>query len=86
MDESAIEIGRANNDCHSDAANTSESSEGFENIPTPMVRRHNFPAIFPLLSFCRYLSVSYATEFVTTEFETQSIRHTAVRLNIDYNL
>ena len=76
--ESAIELGRAGNDVGSDAANTSESSEGFEPIPTPITRRHFFPNYFPILTLLRYLSVSYATEFVTAEFETHAIRHTAV--------
>ena len=67
---------------NSDEANTSESSLGFETLagttPPPMVRRHRFPHFFPLLTLCRYFAIVYATSFVTTEFATPSIRHTAV--------
>lgn len=72
LDESAIEVGRANTDGESRTANTSEP------IPTPIIRRHVFPSYFPLLTLLRYISVSYATDFVTAEFDTPAIRHSAV--------
>ena len=87
-EESSIELARAGTDqnseaaVNSDEANTSESSLGFETLagttPPPMVRRHRFPHFFPLLTLCRYFAIVYATSFVTTEFTTPSIRHTAV--------
>ena len=91
IDESSIELARMDNnptagtDNHSNAANTSESSSEFDTItapiPPPMVRRHRFPHFFPILTLCRYFAIVYATSFVTTEFATPSIRHTAVRDN-----
>ena len=88
MDESSIENCRMDNNHGSnatvdtEAANTSESSSEFETLtaptPPPMVRRHRFPHFFPILTLCRYFAIVYATSFVTTEFATPSIRHTAV--------
>ena len=78
VDESTIELGRMNPEHFSDAANTSESSDGMDPIPTPTQRRHLFPNFFPLLTFCRYITVAYAADFVTTEFASPSIRHSAV--------
>ena len=93
-DESSIELARAGTDqnseviANSDEANSSESSSGFDTLaaptPPPMVRRHRFPHFFPLLTLCRYFAIVYATSFVTTEFATPSIRHTAV-CNILYD-
>ena len=81
VNESSIELGRAAPDHLSDAANTSDSSDGMEHIPTPTQRRHQFPNFFPLLTFCRYITVVYAADFVTTEFASPSIRHACVRIN-----
>ena len=79
-DESTIELGRMAPDHISDAANTSDSSDSMEPVPTPTQRRHQFPNFFPLLTFCRYLTVVYAADFVTTEFASPSIRHSAVSI------
>ena len=85
QEESTIELGRASTDADSIVTNTTNSTEGFEQIPTvtvpnPIIRRHVFPTFFPILTLLRYVSVGYASDFVTTEFETQSIRHSAVSI------
>ena len=78
LDESSIELGRADTGGDATPVNETEPAEEFEPVPSPVTRRHVFPSYFPILTLLRYLSVSYATEFVTAEFETQAIRHTAV--------
>ena len=77
FDESDIENGRSNSNPTQESSATTESEDDLP-IPSPMVRRHRFPNYFPFLTLCRYLSIAYATDFITTEFASPAIRHTAV--------
>ena len=75
LDESAIETARAQ---FSDQANSSLSSQSMDPIATVSVRRHDYPSLFPFLTFVRYLSTAYVSDIVTEEFAIPSIRHSCV--------
>ena len=79
FDDSIIEHGRAESGpIPNSSSNETEDTDDSLPIPAPVIRRHRFPNYFPLLTMCRYLSVVYASEFVTTEFASPAIRHSAV--------